>query len=132
MRCLLILSWVVCCFTLSASAQAEKLLKEQYLPILHEKYTELELKEIKEKEPQKMNLLIYYYGKSFLIENLDCNNCLRKDPRTIDISRYEAHRKVHQRWVHDFEKWGLRLTLLAIDELEMLTLQQKTRLEYEE
>jgi len=86
-------------------------------PRLLNHYTEAELSELQAAYPDKYQTALYYYTGSYMLELTDCNNCVPVNPSTFDIAPYEHLRKKSERAVHDFEKHGFRLILLATDEL---------------
>jgi len=87
-------------------------------PILLSHYTIDELKQLKLDDTLKFKTINYYYTKSFIIEKIDCNNCIQKDIKSFDVSKYEYLREKQKRRLKVFSKYGFKLTLLSIDELE--------------
>lgn len=87
-------------------------------PVLLSHYTIDELKQLKLDDSLKFKTINYYYTKSFIIEKIDCNNCLQQDIKSFDVSKYEYLREKQKRRMRVFSKYGFKLTLLSIDELE--------------
>lgn len=64
----------------------------------------------------KFNTISYYYTQSYFVEIVPCNQCVVTDTATFDIWIYESLRKQNERVVK-IVKYGIKLTLLATDEL---------------
>lgn len=87
-------------------------------PVILKHYSVSELQQIEASDSVKFNSIIYYYTQSFFIEKVDCPTCEEEvDINKFDISKYEYLRKRSERFVRDAEKYGIKLTLLSIDEL---------------
>jgi|GEM_PF-1596055 len=69
---------------------------------------------------QKYLTLHYYFTNSYFVSNVDLTeNVSPFDLKSFDVSKYEKHRLQNDRVdVYD-HKHGLRITLLAISELEL-------------
>jgi hypothetical protein len=68
--------------------------------------------------PVKYNAITYYYTQSYIVESIECTNCVPADPAYFDIAAYETLRKKSERVVMTYKKYGIRLTLFSIDELK--------------
>ena len=83
---------------------------------IRQHYDSLELVAMQQNDPAKLSSLLYYYRQSFEFETTDCL-CTPPLADTFDISQYEYLRKRNVRVVRYFEKYGFKLTLLAINEM---------------
>lgn len=101
------------CF-LPAKAQTAVNPFQNYAIRLH--YDSLELVSIQQNDSAKFNAICYYYTRSFLFETTECL-CTPPSADTFDISQYEYLRKRNVRIERHFEKYGFKLTLLAINEM---------------
>lgn len=82
-------------------------------------YSNNQLLDLQQNNPEKYNSIFYYYLNSFIVEELTCNNCDNSiDLKMIDISNYEIFRLKSKRYEREFQKFGFKLILLSIDELE--------------
>lgn len=79
-------------------------------------YDSLELVSIQQNDSAKFNTIRYYYTQSFIFETTACL-CTPPSSETFDISQYEYLRKKNVRVERYFEKYGFKLTLLAINEM---------------
>ncbi|MCK6648346.1 MAG: hypothetical protein L6Q66_01710 [Bacteroidia bacterium] len=104
-------------FSLAGQTTAKK--NDPYSnPVILKHYSVSELQQIEASDSVKFNSIIYYYTQSFIIEKVDCPTCEEEvDINKFDISKYEYLRKRSERFVRDAEKYGIKLTLLSIDEL---------------
>ncbi len=87
---------------------------QNYAVRLH--YDSLDLAAIQQSDSAKLNTIRYYYTQSYLFETTECS-CTPPSADTFDISQYEYLRKKNVRVERYFEKYGFKLTLLAINEL---------------
>jgi hypothetical protein len=87
-------------------------------PVILSHYSFDKLQSIQAKDSVKFNTIVYYYTKSFIVEKIDCVECISTDLSTFDISKYEYLRKRTERFTRDFPKQGFKITLLSIDEQE--------------
>jgi hypothetical protein len=76
----------------------------------------MELASIQQNNPAKFNSILYYYLQSYEFETTDCL-CTPPSADTFDISQYEYLRKRNVRVERYFEKYGFKLTLMAINEM---------------
>ncbi len=108
--------WILffCCFlqTKAQTGNPDPFLN--YAIRLH--YDSLELATMQQNDPVKFNSIRYYYTQSFGFEVTECL-CTPPSADTFDISQYEYLRKRHVRVERYFEKYGFKLTLLAINEM---------------
>lgn len=86
--------------------------------VIFKHYTKNQLLEIQQTDTLKLRTIIYYYTKSFILTPISCTNCVEYDLEKFDVSKVEKYRLKTERYEHDFEKYGVHLTLLSIDELE--------------
>lgn len=86
-------------------------------PAILAHYSMDDLNTIKVHDSVKYQSILYYYTQSFIVEVVDCSDCVPADLNTFDVSKYEAFRKKGERYVRVYDKYGFKLTLLAIDEL---------------
>lgn len=80
-------------------------------------YSLQELQTIQQTDSVKYNTIFYYYTQSFIFESVPCN-CQQVSPEEFDISQYEYMRKRKVRFTRHFEKYGFKVTFLAVDELK--------------
>jgi hypothetical protein len=74
----------------------------------------------------KFKQLDYYFKKSFILEYIACSNCQKFDPTFFSVLPYEMFREGKSRYVRVYDKYGFKLTLLSLDELEfVLPFQEK-------
>jgi len=90
---------------------------KQVPPALFDHYTPAELLDIQTSDTLKYQTLVYYYGQSFIVEPINCSDCILTELNHFDVSKYEHLRQKSERYTRTFDKYGFRLTLLAIDEL---------------
>lgn len=108
---------VITCFTAaSLFAQGSSSSPERDARLLNH-YSREELNEIEAKDPQKFKTIEYYYTRSFIVENIACVECTPRDTATFDISDFEHLRQQSERVVMTYKKYGIKLTLLSVDEL---------------
>lgn len=81
-------------------------------------YSEADLIDLEKNNPQKYNVIYKYYTSSYLFEKTECSGCIETDAATFDVSAYESFRKKSERVIIVQNKYGFKLTLLAIDELD--------------
>lgn len=81
-------------------------------------YTKDQLIEMQQTDTLKLRTIIYYYSESYILTPIPCTNCVEYNLKKFDVSKVEKYRKKSERFEHDFEKYGVHLTLLSIDELE--------------
>ncbi len=86
-------------------------------PVILQHYDAQELTSIRQTDSVKFNTIRYYYTQSFTLEEVSCN-CIPPTPATFDVSNYEYLRKKEVRYERHFEKYGFKLTLLSINELQ--------------
>lgn len=112
------LSFIVLCFAamrLSAQSPASSPSAD---PRLLNHYSQEELNEMEKNDITKFNTVVYYYTRSYTVENIDCNGCTPRDTAAFDISEFEHFRKANERVVMTYKKYGIRLTLFSVDELK--------------
>ncbi|MCZ8285897.1 MAG: hypothetical protein O9353_10635 [Bacteroidia bacterium] len=88
---------------------------QNYAIRLH--YDSLELATIAQNDSVKFSTIRYYYTQSYLFETVACQ-CAPPSADHFDISEYEYLRKRNVRVERYFEKYGFKLTLFAINELQ--------------
>lgn len=87
-------------------------------PVITAHYPVAELLQIEQQDSAKFNAIVYYYTQSFMVEAIICDECPFVDLNTVDVSKYEYLRKKSERYIRDFYKYGIKITLLSIDELK--------------
>lgn len=112
---LLIFTILFSCVAYNASAQQAGSLSVPQVILQH--YTLQELQSIQQTDSVKYNTIFYYYTQSFIFETVACN-CQQIPFEQFDISQYEYMRKRKVRFTRHFEKYGFKVTFLAIDELK--------------
>jgi hypothetical protein len=85
-------------------------------PVILAHYPFEKLQNIQAIDSVKFNTIVYYYTQSFMVEKIDCFDCIQTDLSTFDISKYEYLRKRSERFTREFPKQGFKITLLSIDE----------------
>ncbi len=103
-----------CCFLQTKAQTGNTDPFQNYAIRLH--YDSLELVSIQQNDPAKFNSILYYYIQSYEFETTDCL-CTPPSADTFDISQYEYLRKKNVRVERYFEKYGFKLTLMAINEM---------------
>jgi hypothetical protein len=108
--------WLIffCCFLQTKAQTGSSDPFQNYAIRLH--YDSLELLTIQQSDPSKFNSIQYYYTQSYEFETTECL-CTPSSADTFDISQYEYLRKKNVRVERYFEKYGFKLTLLAINEM---------------
>ncbi|MBI3517983.1 MAG: hypothetical protein HY062_01315 [Bacteroidetes bacterium] len=81
-------------------------------------YSLQELQSIQQTDTLKFNKIVYYFTKSFIFEAQECLKCDPVTSSTFDVSKYEYLRQKSTRYTRSFGKYGFKLTLLSIDELQ--------------
>lgn len=87
-------------------------------PVLLTHYSEAELGQLYLQDSLKYKTIVYYYTQSFIVEPVTCSECRPFDPQKFDVSEYERFRLQSARFTRSFYKYGFKLTLLSVDELE--------------
>lgn len=87
-------------------------------PVILSHYTSEELSNIQISDSVKFATIYYYYTESFIVESISCSECVPFDASLFDVSFYERFRKKSERYTRVYEKYGFKLILLSIDELE--------------
>lgn len=103
-----------CCFLQTNAQTGNTDPFQNYAIRLH--YDSMELASIQQNNPAKFNSILYYYLQSYEFETTDCL-CTPPSADTFDISQYEYLRKRNVRVERYFEKYGFKLTLMAINEM---------------
>lgn len=86
-------------------------------PVIMKYYTAADLQYLEANAPQKLAAIIYYYTASFIVEPINCNDCIQFDSTKFDVSRFEQFRQLDQAYVRVYEKYGFKLTLLPVNQL---------------
>ena len=81
-------------------------------------YSETDLIDLEKNHAKKYTIIYKYYTASYLFEKTECAECVETNPETFDVSVYEPFRKKNERVTIVQEKYGFKLTLFAIDELD--------------
>jgi hypothetical protein len=94
-------------------------------------YTPAELDEIKEADSSSYKSIIYYHLSSYRIDIYDENNAVQHlfPIANFDILLYENFRQLHEDYIIDFDKYGLKLVIFSYDKLKKLLPIQVTRIE---
>jgi hypothetical protein len=85
--------------------------------VITQHYDSLELATMQQNDTAKFNAICYYYTQSYIFEIAECN-CTPPSSAMFDISQYEYLRKKNVRSERYFEKYGFKLTLLSVNELQ--------------
>ena len=125
-NCLLVLFGLVffCVINLNAQKQVENnegnsLKIDSYSnPVILSHYSVKDLQEIQSQDSEKFKSIVYYYTQSFIVEKIDCVDCVETDLTKFDVTLYEKLRSKNQRYIREYDKYGFKLTLLSIDELQ--------------
>lgn len=86
-------------------------------PVILNHYSAQDLQSLQQTDTVKFNSIIYYYTSSYVFEESECNNCIPVTSINFDVSDYEYLRQKNTRYTRDFWKYGFKLTLLSINEL---------------
>lgn len=92
-------------------------IQDYWPPVLFNHYTTAQLEFMRDNDTLKYRTILYYYTQSFILEPIDCNDCIPFIADQFDINKYEQFRQQSTRYVRVYEKYGFKLTLLSIDEL---------------
>lgn len=94
-------------------------------------YTSDELEEIKEVDSSSYKSIIYYHLSSYRIDIYDENNPVQHlfPIENFDILLYENFRQLHEDYIIDFDKYGLKLVIFSYDSLKKLLPIQEMRIE---
>jgi len=91
---------------------------QNYDPRLLNDYTADQLDEIKAQDPEFLKALEYYYTQSYLIEIIDCFECITVDPANFNVGKFEHLRKKDDYRIFVNEKGGFKLTLTPINKMD--------------
>ncbi len=86
-------------------------------PIILSHYSTSDLLMLETTDSIRFKTIVYYYTQSFILEKIDCFDCLQVDLRYFDVSKVESFRKKNERYERIVDKYGVKMTLLATDEL---------------
>lgn len=107
---------------LKSSAQISPQMNFDFLDntALLKHYSRAELQQLKTTDTLKFKTIVYYYTQSYILTPIPCSNgvCPDVDVNKFDVSKFEKYRLQNTRYIRDFDKYGYRLTLLSVDELE--------------
>jgi hypothetical protein len=121
-KLLLISSMIVCSMAFAQLSEPASMLNDPFSnPVILSHYSVSELNQIYQSDSLKFKTIEYYYTKSFIVEAISCTECRDFDPSTFDVSLFEYFRIKTQRFERTFNKYGFKLILLSIDELEYKT-----------
>ena len=110
--------WFASCFLLvNAQDTTEVNFKVKANKVILKHYTFEQLQELKTIDSVKFNTIHYYYKKSFILTTIPCTECVEFDLADFDISWVEKLRKKSTRVEYTFDKYGVKVILLSIDEL---------------
>jgi len=87
-------------------------------PVILTHYSVADLQLMQAQDSVKFQTVVYYYTRSYIIEKISCTDCIEINISTFDVSEYEKFRKKSERYIRVFDKYGFKLTLLSIDELQ--------------
>lgn len=87
-------------------------------PVILKHYTVQDLQYLQQYDSLKLKTIVYYYTQSFYFENKECNQCIPVSIYDFDITEYEYLRQKNKTYVRHFEKYGFKLRLIPINELE--------------
>jgi ribosome biogenesis GTPase A len=109
-------------FLFISSSYGQNALFEQIKPNFDKRleihYTRDELQNLQETNPEKLELINYYYTKSYRIEMIPMEETIPFDLNSFDIFIYEKERdRVLEKMVTDYKR-GIRIFLTPINELQ--------------
>jgi hypothetical protein len=105
---------VLFCF-LCNSSKAQTALQASQIPSIARYYTLAQLQELEQHDTTELHAVIYYYTHSFIVEPIQCSDCLPFDSTNFDVSKYEYLRLTDQTYIRSFDKYGFKLILLPIN-----------------
>lgn len=114
------LTGTLCCILSISFAQTTPIdgAETSYDQRLLNHYSVDELNDLQANNTEKFTTIHYYYTQSYIIEKTECFECGETDFTKFDIVPFERFRKKSERFTREFDKYGFRLTLLSIEELE--------------
>jgi hypothetical protein len=109
---------IVLCFFFPPKASAQSALQQALSnPVIMQHYTQEQLEELALNDTTELNSIVYYFTASFIVEPIQCFDCLPFDSTMFDISKYEHLRKRDTVYTREFGKYGFRLTFVPINQL---------------
>ncbi|HTL82722.1 MAG TPA: hypothetical protein VL651_13505 [Bacteroidia bacterium] len=84
-------------------------------PVISQHYTNADLQQM---DSTKLKTIIYYYTQSFTVTPIACTDCVPFDSVNFDVSQYEAVRQWNTTYARDYDKYGFRLTLVPIKDMQ--------------
>ncbi|HTF03045.1 MAG TPA: hypothetical protein VK826_03435 [Bacteroidia bacterium] len=86
-------------------------------PVIMLHYTQEQLEELALQDTTELNSIVYYFTASFIVEPIQCFDCLPFDSLMFDVSTYEHLRARDSVYTREFGKYGFTLTLVPINQL---------------
>ncbi|CAN5134612.1 hypothetical protein BH09BAC5_BH09BAC5_03730 [soil metagenome] len=86
-------------------------------PVINQYYTPEQLLYLEQNDTAKLASIIYYFTQSFIVEPIQCSDCLPFDSLNFDISKSEYLRLDTTTYIRVFDKYGFKLILLPISEM---------------
>lgn len=86
-------------------------------PVIMLHYSQQQLEEIAQNDTAELSAIIYYFTASFIVEPIDCYDCLPFDSLMFDITKYEHLRKQDTVYTREFGKYGFRLTIVPVNSM---------------
>jgi hypothetical protein len=121
-RLFLISSMIVCSTAFAQLPLPAPMIDDPFSnPVILSHYSVSDLNQIYQSDSLKFKTIEYYFTKSFIVEAISCTECRDFNPSTFDVSLFEYLRIKTQRFERTFTKYGFKLILLSIDELEYQT-----------
>ncbi len=96
---------------------AQNLQKALNNPVIMTYYTAEQLQTLDQTDSSALNDIIYYFTQSFIVEPIDCFECLPFDSSAFDISKWEYLRLDSTVYTREFTKYGFTLTLYPVSQL---------------
>lgn len=112
----LISLWFIFGF-INSNAQDTTSFKLKYNKVILKHYSRSQLNDLKLTDSLKYNTILYYYNDSYILTQIPCTECVAFDINNFDVSWVEKLRKKTTRVEYTFDKYGIKVLLLSIDEL---------------
>jgi hypothetical protein len=112
-RFCLTMTVAVLCF-LCSHAKAQTAAQAAQHPAIMKYYTLAQLENLEQLDTAELNSVVYYFTKSFIVEPIQCTECLPFDSASFDITKYEYLRQADQTYIRTFDKYGFKLILFPV------------------
>ena len=104
-------------FIFCGHGQAQTALQASQNPVIMHYYSLQQLQELENTDTAALNSVIYYFTQSFIVEPIQCNDCLPFDSAHFDVAKYEYLRLPDQTFIRTFDKYGFKLILFPVSEM---------------